>query len=536
MAIEQLALALGASAAVPRGELVRALERAAERLRTGSTESDAPVDLISQAEAARLVGVSRQAVNQWIRKGLVRSYPGDGALGRRGAQVSLAEISVAANRWRAEAFPSILRQQVGDFLDTLAGDRQTHALAEQIRDDLDSNATERRADDAARVLREFLVAAMSTAGSQMEFTSAGVRMLADLAPEITVDLSSPLGDLMDTLGLLVRSADGGAGFDSPSAALLGLLGAATIGAQPGGPDAGHRISQAAREVWQEDWVRRLFDVAYHVEETTTPSFTRYPAALVYLGCNRFMRQAQRDGVSVTYAALSGALLPQFYYGRTLLEDLLSGRPDTSTLWRPVPGPLMLQRQAQASDISPFRVFNFDYGLFDPTIYGIRRYCFSAERTRQQYRSFVESLPADRRAPYRDLAVRTLAGVLEKPFVEMTCVEAPASFDWWKDHMIRSSPRETLIGLRDDKARKVAHAILVRSSVLPEVIETGAEDGQLRERLRVYVRNLTFEIVDERYADDLSRGVTRLITSANDRLSPDEAMSRAEAEIAAIAGD
>ncbi len=48
-------------------------------------------------------------------------------------------------------------------------------------------------------------------------------------------------------------------------------------------------------------------------------------------------------------------------------------------------------------------------------------------------------------------------------------------------------------------------------MLPEVIETGAQDAQLRERLRVYVRNLTFDIVDERYTDDLNRGVTRLIT-------------------------
>src|SRR5215211_2194416 len=100
-ALEELALALGRAGAVPRGELVRALERAAERLRARGSEgaTDVATDLVPQAEAARAIGVSRQAVNQWVRKGAVRSYITEDTNGRRAPLVSLAEIAVTANRW-----------------------------------------------------------------------------------------------------------------------------------------------------------------------------------------------------------------------------------------------------------------------------------------------------------------------------------------------------------------------------------------------------------------------------------------------------
>ena len=102
LALERLALALGDAGAVPRGDLIRALERAADRLRVGTRQVETPTDVVSQAEAARAIGVSRQAVNQWVRKGILRTYPATDGSGRRAPLVSLAEISVAANRWRAE--------------------------------------------------------------------------------------------------------------------------------------------------------------------------------------------------------------------------------------------------------------------------------------------------------------------------------------------------------------------------------------------------------------------------------------------------
>jgi hypothetical protein len=49
LAVEQLALALGKAGAVPRGELIRALERAAERLRTRAPDPEPPTDMLSQA-------------------------------------------------------------------------------------------------------------------------------------------------------------------------------------------------------------------------------------------------------------------------------------------------------------------------------------------------------------------------------------------------------------------------------------------------------------------------------------------------------
>lgn len=111
--------------------------------------------------------------------------------------------------------------------------------------------------------------------------------------ELSISLSREFGALFDRQGLLVHSSDGNSGFDTPSAALLGLLGTATVGARTERPGArlGERIAAAAREVWGEDWVRGLFDAAYYADELTSPAMTRYTAGLVYLGCNRYMRQA-----------------------------------------------------------------------------------------------------------------------------------------------------------------------------------------------------------------------------------------------------
>lgn len=540
-AVESLALALGKAGAVPRGELIRSLERAAERLRSRAPDPGRPTDVLSQAEAARLIGVSRQTVNQWVRKGILPSYvPGDGA-GRRAPLVSLAEISIAANRGRAEPFSIALLQQLMAFLDALARIPAVAPTAEVIGSALEEGRkglSGRRSGDAGRVLREFLIAAMGTAGRQQEFTRAGVQMLADLRPSLTVSSDSEFGRLLDTLGLLIHSSDGSAGFDSPSAAILALLGAATVGARVDEPRAriAEQVAATAAQVWGEDWVRRLFDAAYHADEMAGPPLTRLTAPLVYLGCNRFMRQAQADGISITYAASPGAILPQSYHGAPALAEMLAGRSRRVQPWQFKKGSEALRPALHGSTKSPFRVFNFEYGLFDSAIHGIRRYCFSMERAREEFRTFTEQLPREDRATYHELAIETLAHALEKPFVEMAAVESPAAFDWWKDHITRSSPRETVIGLRGEKARTTAHALLVRASALPQILDSGAGDPELRERLRVYIKNLNYDIIDERYRDDLDRGITRIIKAGAEYLSPDQALIRAEGELRRMTGE
>jgi hypothetical protein len=535
VALEQLALALGNAGAVPRGELVRALERAAERLRARPLDMVIPTDVVSQAEAARLVGVSRQAVNQWVRKGILRTY--DTAEGKGRALVSLAEITIAANRWRAEPFPAALRRQLKQFLEALSEHHALAYAAGMIGESLEEGLPESSVDDVARVLREFLVAAMGTAGRQQEFTSAGVQMLADLRPALVVDAASPFGQLLDELGLLLHTSDGSAGFDSPSAAILGILGAATVGTGLSRPkaDLAEYIATTAHRVWGEDWVRRIFDAAYHTDELNAPPMTRYTAPLVYLGTNRFMRQAQSDGVSITYAATPGALLPQSYYGGPVMTEILSGHRRSSYPWQFKKGTRAVHSALHASAKTPFRIFNFEYGLFDSSIHGIRRYCFSTERAREALRAFADQLPPGDRGSYYELAVETLAHALQKPFVEMSAVEPPAAFDWWKDHIIRSSPRETLIGLRGEKARNIAHGLLVRATTLPQILESRVENPEMRERLRIYVKNLSYEITDERYRDDLKRGITRAIKTGAEELSQQQAFERAEAEVRSIIG-
>ena len=54
LSLERLALALGEAGAVPRGDLVRALERVAERLRTGPAKTEAPTDVYSAGRGRAL--------------------------------------------------------------------------------------------------------------------------------------------------------------------------------------------------------------------------------------------------------------------------------------------------------------------------------------------------------------------------------------------------------------------------------------------------------------------------------------------------
>ena len=537
LSLERLALALGEAGAVPRGDLVRALERAAERLRTGPAQTEPPTNVVSQAEAARFAGVSRQAVNQWVRKGILRTYPPatDGN-GRRAPLVSRAEISVAANRWRTEPVSVAFRPQLTSFLQLLERCEGLAATAGAIAAAVEAGPSSQRNEEASRVLREFLVAAMGTAGRQQEFTRAGVRMLADLRPGVVIDTRGELGVLLDRLGLLIRSSDGSSGFDTPSTAILGLLGAATVGTRmkDAGARLGEQVAVAAQEIWGEDWVRRLFDAAYYADELVSPAMTRYAAALVYLGCNRYMRQAQADGVSITYAASPGAILPQSYHGGPVLSELLAGHRLVVPPWQFEKGSEAVRTTAiYGSANSPFRIFNFEYGMLDDSIHGIRRYCFSMRHARDELRTFVERLPRRERRAYLDLAVETFAHVLKKPYMEVATVEPPQSFDWWKDHIIRCSPRETLIGLRDERARRIAHGLLVRLTILPQVLASGEVDPQLRERLRVYVKNLNYDLTEERYRDDLMRGVTRLIKAGGEVLSRDDALALAQTEIRAM---
>jgi hypothetical protein len=446
--------------------------------------------------------------------------------------VSLAEISVAANRWRTEPVSVMFRPQLTSFLTLLEKRDELAPTATAIGATVEAGPSSQRDEDASRVLREFLVAAMGTAGRQQEFTRAGVRMLANLRPSVVIDTGRPFGALLERLGLLIHSSDGSSGFDTPSAAILGLLGTATVGARMKGPEAclGEQIATTAREVWGEDWVRGLFDAAYYTDELTSPAMTRYTAGLVYLGCNRYMRQAQADGVSVIYAASPGAILPQSYHGGPVLSELLTGHRLVMPPWQFEPGSETVRTALNRTDNSPFRIFNFEYGLFDDSIHGIRRYCFSMLRGRDELNNFVGGLPRQDRTSYLELAVNTFAHVLEKPYVEVAVVEPPHTFDWWKDHVIRCSPRETIIGLRGERARRTAHGLLVRSAILPQVLASGDVDPQLRERLRVYVKNLNYDVTEERYRDDLSRGVIRLVKPGGEELSRDGALARAQEEI------
>jgi hypothetical protein len=531
LALENLALALGRAEAVPLPELIRALERAAERLRTGTVSDAQPHDLVSQSEAARIVSVSRQAVHQWVQKGTVRSYRSVHTAGRQTPMVSLSEVVAAANRATEPPFSATLRRQFLDLLDRIAPVLDPEFL-ETLPRAFDPGFAAGRREEAGHVLREFVIAAMGTSTMRQEFTEVGVRMLADMTPALAVSPASRFGVLADRLGLLVHTTSGASGFDSAATAVLGILGCATVGQyldEPGA-GAGALIAEAAEATWGDAWVGRLFDVAFQVEELAPAPLARYTAPLSYLGVNRFLRQAQSAGVSISYARAPGLLIPEHHYGDAVLADRLAGR-QLAPSWRFSPSATPLAAHAvSVSHGNPFRIFMFERGLLDNSIHGARKYGISASDCATTLTTHVAALDGSVRPAYIEYAVDTLAQSLAQPFIEVTAVERPRDFDWWKDHIIRSSPREIMLGLRDARARQVAHALLVQTTMLPDVVEAADTDGSLRDRLRIYVKNLEFEIVNERYQDDARRGVARVIKHATESLTEAEARSRATAEI------
>ena len=529
---EQLALTLGEAGAVPLPELVRALERAAERLRTRTAVEDTPVDLVSQSEAARAVGVSRQAVNQWVRNGVIHPHVDSAGGGRGGPKVSLAEVAVAANRNSREVpFSSARRRELHDFLEqienTSAGPVAS-AIASALKEDAVTWTPEH-----IKVLGELVITSMGSGDEQTELSPEGIERLASLHPTIEVNLHTDFGRLATSLDLLVRCSDGSAGFDSPVTALLGLLGAATIGSQYSGDDTavGRELAQAAESVWGTDWVASLFESAFHIGQLHASPVTRLTASLMYLDSNRVLRQAQATGVSVGYSRGPGSLLPQRYYGAPVLHDVLKGTRVKPEPWAFSAAAAEKGRPADLdSGVSPFRVMYFEYGLLDPEIHGIRRYCYSAVDAKRELRGFIAGLSESERSIYIDQAIATLARTLHQSSVELVAVDELAEFDWWKDHIIRSSPREVVVGLRDTTARKTAHALLVDTSFLPRVLEAADGDGQLRERLRIYVKNLEFSVIDARYKDDLRRGAMRVLKQGGISLSEAESMELARSEI------
>lgn len=537
IALERLALTLGESGAVPVAELVRALERAAERLRTKSVaDEEEPIDLVTQADASRAVGVSRQAVNQWVRNGVVRSYAGSGTSGRYGPMVSLAEIAIAANRrTRDVPFSNRRRRELVDFLGLVARSTAAPVAAEILRA-LEDDSYESRTPEKTRVLGEFVTASMGLGDQQREFTPEGLRLLSQLEPAITVDTDSPFGRFTDSLGLLIHSSGGKAGFDSPSTALLSMFGCATVGALYSGADAGigRDIADAAQEVWGEDWVERMLDAVFHLGELRRSPLTRFTASLTYLDNNRFLRNAQAAGVSIAYSRGPGPLLPHRLYGGPIFRDMMADAGRRTTPWGFSPASAQVGRPAELeSGLNPFRVMNYEFGLLDPHVHGIRRYCFSTTDARRDLRAYVESLHGSERERYVGYAVDGLARTLQQQNIELAAIDSEQDFDWWKDHIIRSSEQEILLGLRDERARKVAHALLVSTSLLPEVVSAAHTDGALRDRLRIYVKNLEFDVIDARYRDDLRRGASRVIKGGGVAFDEAKATEAATAEIQAM---
>lgn len=538
LTLENMALSLAESGAVSRHELVRVLERTAERIRMsdlGPTTFLEPDDLVTQAEAARVIGVSRQAVNQWIAKGLVSSHEAVDPKGRQTTLVSLSEVAVVGNRRPEGGLSASLKRQFENFLNLLV-DKLPANLIDGLVDALTPSNTPARESLSSDLLRAFLVSAMESDAGDGGFTHDTAGMLADLPPLLTIEPSHGYFHLADSMNLLVSSSDNTKGFDSPGTAVLSLLALATVGASMNHTHAriGLQIAGAAESVWANAWIDRLFDLAFQLDELSTPTLVRYTASMSHLTPNRFFRQAQSSGVSISYGRSPGLLLPQSYYGDPLLRDILARRPRPNP-WTLSPEALAnVQTAAKLPEQNPFRMFTFEKGLLDTTIHGVRRYVFSGEDARQRFRAYSDQLSRTEQIRYRELAELSLAHAMQTSLVDIVSIDKIDNFDWWKDHVIRASDREVVIGLRDARARVVAHAVRVRTSILPEVVAATPMEGMLRERVRIYVKNLDYSMIEERYLDDLRVGSGRLIHATTQKMSRLELEQAAEAEIARMA--
>lgn len=530
-ALEQLAIALGESQAIPLPEVIRALERAAERLRgDNSVSTNLPVDLVTQSAAARAVGVSRQAVHQWVQKGMVATHrSGDHA--RHSPMVSLAEVVIVANRTTEGPFSNRLQEQLTQFLGSIEHVLGPH-LMEAMLLAINEPGPDVQTRHAVPVLREFVIAAMGTTSKQQEFSEEGVVMLADLAPLIPVDPKSRFGRACTDLDLLFQTS-GGAGFDSASTSILALLGCASVGATlPGATgEVGTELKASAESVWGETWARRLLDLSFYVDEESSPPLTRCTAAISYLCTNRVLRRAQSSGVSINYARTAGLILPDRHFGMPGYTALMQqSDKDAAAWWSSEECAKVTESSLQRSEVNPFRPFVFTDGLLDPSIHGVRHYCYSTQDTRTALLNMLDTLQSVNKERYLELTIQTLTRALLQNSLELSSVDDPRDFDWWKDHLVRTTPREIMLGLRDPKARKVAHALLVQTTSLPDVIQAADSDSSLRNRLRIYVKNLEFDIVSERYHDDQRRGTTRTIKAVTETFTLESARRLAEVEV------
>lgn len=533
-ALEQWLVSLADGGALSLSEILHVLERTRARLSATVDVARLPEDLCNQSEAARVLNVSRQAVHQWVNKGLVRMYSVVDDTGRSLNLVSLGEVAVAANRGRESKFSLSLRRQFDDYLSKIEYLLPT-SLVRELANAGSTSGLPSRAEEASRVLREFVTSAMGTTSQQREFSAAGVQMLGRLAPWAEIDPESDFGHLSSSLGLVINSSSGVTGFDSAATSILGLLGCATIGVSMRGSRAGvgKAIAEAAVETWGPSWIPSMLDMAHHIAQLSPSPLTRFTASLSHMGTNAFYRQAQGAGVSIAYGRTPGMLLPQSFYGEPFLSTMVrEGNRNPDWAFNQAAATAGLEALGDAN-VNPFRIFTFERGLLDPSIHGIRRYCFSFSDASSMFRSYAEGLTSSQRREYIDIAVTNLARAMELPFIEIVSIDAPENFDWWKDHIIRASEREIFVGLRDPEARHIAHALLVQTTLLPEVVEAADTDSSMRDRLRVYVKNLEFEIVRDRYEDDLRLGTSRIVKSVTEQLDPESSRERAEREISML---
>lgn len=235
------------------------------------------------------------------------------------------------------------------------------------------------------------------------------------------------------------------------------------------PDIPRSVYRAARETWGEQWEREMFALCHRVMRAWPMPLEGFEGAYVYLTANRFYqsaadfygangRAAAGSLVTITHSTTSGLFSPMERLGSQRFANLFpSAEPD----------------RIAALPKNPHRRANFEQGILNDAIPGIRYYQFAWPTTAKALKEWHEAIKdPQEQGRYRESAVDLAAQALSKPYIELTASEAP--FDWVKQRLTRSSFTEQMISFRDPGTRdRIAHGVYLSRRGLASAPEVDA---------------------------------------------------------------
>jgi hypothetical protein len=506
-------------------EQAMAAPKAALRGQRGSSASEQPPpDLISQAQAAGRLGISRQTVNQWVFRGELRAFKDEAH--KRLRLVSFADVAMLARRKLDVSERPDPRKMIRQFTEALASvgvediSEWLRAHAEQEDDGRKGNLARNESNLSAitTVLSDLLRQGLG-ANPNEELSDQGQQAVKSITQMPSLDYLLRSESKTSLAGAVI--GDGGYQSDRLTADSLGslLLSLLSTALAPC-DEVGSAIRRAAEELWGgsgSDWRPAFFGLCYLVDEQWPVYMIRHSATEVYLRSYGFYRSTDAAS-SFTFSQTSGYIDPTEHYGKGSkeLDDRIGVRLAD------------LADKKQKKDANPFRPHNFGGGITNDSVLGIRYYQYDATETakhlKANYAAIGEQFGKKAQDRYRALAVELLAEPLSKEYVEFSAVD---NFDWWKRRLTRNGQRQQMISLRGETAKRILHAITLCR------VGLRSEHNELHQ-LQLALHSFDFNFVAERYEAEKKTGKIRIIRDvASKPFTREEATKASEREIARL---